>query len=196
MTILYDTKINQRAVGFESLVLGETHIVGIMGIGIVYSGKIKLTEVPLKESPSSISIPGYVETTTSSPSATEFFVDYTLGYITFNTTQDGNTVNVTYKGRGSEVDAVDVNEVQIPLGIIANYDGTLTNGIVTPLAISTNPSDDFTFPNDLTVNGEHINLVAENLAVDPVSPVEGQIWYNTVTKQYMGFNGTSNVVIG
>lgn len=39
-------------------------------------------------------------------------------------------------------------------------------------------------------------LVVHVLASDPGSPVEGQIWYNTTTKQWAGYNGTTNVILG
>lgn len=39
-------------------------------------------------------------------------------------------------------------------------------------------------------------MVVHILSSDPGSPVEGQIWYNTTTKQWAGYNGTTNVVLG
>jgi hypothetical protein len=39
-------------------------------------------------------------------------------------------------------------------------------------------------------------LVIHKLASDPVSPVEGQIWYNTTTKQWKGQNDSSIVILG
>ena len=39
-------------------------------------------------------------------------------------------------------------------------------------------------------------LVVHKLSADPGSPVEGQIWYNTTTKQWSGYNGTNNVLLG
>ena len=40
------------------------------------------------------------------------------------------------------------------------------------------------------------NIDITGVASDPGSPTEGQIWYNTTTHQWVGFNGTSNVIIG
>jgi hypothetical protein len=41
--------------------------------------------------------------------------------------------------------------------------------------------------------GQIQNLRVENLAVDPVSPSNGQVWYNTEDKVYRGFNGTDTI---
>jgi hypothetical protein len=153
MPISYSTKENKRAVGAEQSIVAEMHVIGTVGAGTTQADYIKLIESPLQEIPSSITIPGFLETTVSPPGVTEFFVDYISGHILFHTSQNGNTVSVTYKGRGSKVDALDVNELQGPLGSIANFDGTLTNGIVKPLSISTNPADNFSFPNDVIVVG-------------------------------------------
>ena len=57
------------------------------------------------------------------------------------------------------------------------------------LSIGTDQSIDFLLH-------EAKNLVVHLLASNPVSPVEGQIWYNTTTKQWVGYNGTINVVLG
>lgn len=34
------------------------------------------------------------------------------------------------------------------------------------------------------------------LASDPATPVAGQLWFNNTTKQYMGYDGTSKVILG
>lgn len=39
-------------------------------------------------------------------------------------------------------------------------------------------------------------LVVHLLSADPGSPTEGQIWYNTTTHQWSGYNGTINVLLG
>jgi hypothetical protein len=46
---------------------------------------------------------------------------------------------------------------------------------------------------DVTASG---SLFLGALAVDPIAPVEGQIWYNTTDKQYKGYNGTIVIIIG
>lgn len=59
----------------------------------------------------------------------------------------------------------------------------------TPQNIDTTSSPTFTAA---TVT----NLFIGGVASDPVSPTEGQVWYNTTTHQWVGYNGTSNIVIG
>lgn len=152
MTIAYSTKVNQRVLGTEPVIASESHIVGITGVNTSEPDFIKLIEVPLQDSPSSIAISGFTEVTTI-PGTNEFLVDYANGRIQFHTSRNGQLVSVTYKGRGSVVDAVDINELQAPVGVALDLDGEITAGHVKPASISTNPSDNFTFPNNLTVTG-------------------------------------------
>ncbi len=152
MTIAYVDKKNQRAIGSELLIVNESHIVGTTAVASSSPNQIRTYEVPLQESPSSVAIPGYTEVA-GSPGTNEFRVDYTNGRITFNAAANGNTVFVTYKGRGSIVDAEDVNELQGPVGVALDYDGEITAGHVKPVSISTNIAHDFTFPNDVVVTG-------------------------------------------
>lgn len=172
MPISYVSKVNKRAIGSEVTIVNESHVVGIVGVNTVASGQVKLVETPLKEVPSTVIIPGLTEITTGSPGALEFLVDYVNGRITFNVSKDSDTVFVTYKGRGTVIDAVDVNELQQPVGVALNLDGTLSPGIVRPVNISTNISDDFTFPNDvivtgdLTVNGTTTTLNTETVTIE------------------------------
>lgn len=49
---------------------------------------------------------------------------------------------------------------------------------------------------DILTNKTLTNPIITNVSSDPVSPVEGQIWYNTTTHQYMGYNGTSKILLG
>ena len=155
MTISYNSKQNQRTIGDELQIYSEPHTIGITGLITSTPNEIRLLEVPLQTSPSTIVIPTFTEVTTT-PGTNEFLVDYANGRITFNAVQEGHSVSVTYKGRGSEFDAEDINEVQIPLGLIANIDGSLSSGVVTPTSISTSITDNFTFPNNVTVNGNLI----------------------------------------
>jgi hypothetical protein len=162
MPIAYISKSNQRTLGSELSIVNEVHIIGTTALNTSTPDQIRLVEVPLQESPSSIAIPGFTEVSTV-PGTLEYKVDYANGRITFHSTQNGNTVFVTYKGRGSEVDGEDVNEIQqvfigsvttgSPTIGIANLDGTLSDGIVRPNNISTVATDDFLFPNDVTVTG-------------------------------------------
>jgi hypothetical protein len=47
-----------------------------------------------------------------------------------------------------------------------------------------------------TTNVTALNLIVTVVASDPVSPVEGQAWYNSTTHQWKGYNGTSTVILG
>jgi len=152
MSINYTQKTNQRPLGSEILILNESHIIGTTGIATSSPDEVRLREVPLQEVPSSVAIPGFAEVTTA-PGTNEFQVDYENGRITFNATRNGETVFVTYEGRGSQVDAEDINELQDPVGVALQLDGEITPGHVKPLSISTNPSDNFIFPNDVVVTG-------------------------------------------
>jgi hypothetical protein len=64
---------------------------------------------------------------------------------------------------------------------------TLT--LSTPQAIATTSSPTFSAT---TVTNLYITLVSS----DPVSPTEGQIWYNSTSHQLLMYNGTTNVVLG
>lgn len=71
---------------------------------------------------------------------------------------------------------------------------TVTNGVgsitlSTPQAIATTSSPTFAAT---TVTNLFITLVAS----DPVSPTEGQCWYNSTSHQLVLFNGTSKVILG
>ena len=140
MTIAYRTKFNQRALGSEIAIVGEIHTVGIVGVSTAIANTVKLVEVPLQ---GTVIIPGYTETTGSPSTALQFVVDYIGGYLTFHPFANGVGVSVSYSGRGSEVDAVDVNEIQIPVSVALDYSGALSTGIVKPISISA--ADTFTF---------------------------------------------------
>src|SRR5713226_6536342 len=111
MSISYSAKVNERLVG-QSIV-GESHTIGTVGVATAAPGFVRLVEVPQAPSPlSTVSIPGYTEITSGSPTGTQFLVDYTTGVITFNVSQDGNAILVSYIGLGSEFAAEDINELQ------------------------------------------------------------------------------------
>lgn len=278
MPISFDLKINKRLIGEELSIVNEIHTIPASA---PYS--IKLIEVPLQETISSVSatvnLVPVVETNFNILTG-QFKVDYSTGRITFHSTAAGGTARVTYKGRGSIIAAEDVNELQIPLASVFNEvetargtetdldsrldvslndDGTLKDYVVTPNTISNVITDDFTFPNDVTITGDFtvlgststvVNQIVQNdetitnslevdgsstlgdapadsttikgslildstdgvelqfnqkeakqmvieiLASDPVTPVEGQIWYRSDLKQWIGYNGTMNVIVG
>lgn len=261
MPINYNAKVNERAIGQELLITNETHTVGIVGVSTVDPNMIKLNEVPLQSTPTStVSIPGYAETTNPVPGVGFFFVDYINGYVTFNPTAEGFVVQATYYGRGSEIDAVDINELQEPVGISMNIDGTLTpNGLIYGVISVTNPSfisqaqvdthtgliiiassvvsvtipaptnttegrfftimNSSTSSQNITVNGDTLvigygatwlwdgfawllvsPIPAVNgisvVATDPPSPFIGQVWFNSTNMQFVGYNGTTKIILG
>jgi hypothetical protein len=117
MSIPYNQKINELLI--PTPISGEVHIIGIVGIVTYAPGLIRLIEVPQGPAPA-VTIPGYTEITSGSPTGTQFLVNYETGVITFSTGLDGTTVTVSYVGLGSEIAAEDVNELQEPLNSIAN----------------------------------------------------------------------------
>lgn len=157
--INYSQKVNERLIGQS--IINEPHIVGIIGVAVSSPGLVRLVEVPQAPSPfSTVSITGsggpYNEIPSGSPTGGQFLVDYTTGGITFAATQNGNTVLVSYIGLGSEIAAEDINELQEPVGIALNLDGSLTSHIVKPASISNSVSDDFSFPHNVTVSNSLI----------------------------------------
>lgn len=164
MSINYTSKQNARPLGQELLITGEMHTVGIIGVDTILANTVKLIEVPRQDLPiSSISIPTYTETTSSIPGPGQFYVDYVNGYITFNASANGNIVSVTYYGKGSEIDSIDINELQGPVGVALTIAGA-----VTPVP----------------------------LASDPALPQVGQIYFNTTTKNWTGWDGTGWRILG
>lgn len=201
MTIPYQPKVNARPVGLEQLINNEAHVIGITGVATASPNTVRLIEVPVHDAPSTVIIPGYTEIPTGSPSSSQFLVNYANGRILFNSSQSGFTVFVTYKGRGSEVDAEDVNELQGPLGSIANINGTLTAGIVRPNTISNDPADNFVFPNNITANGSiFARKLADflGIAAPAVSPANhGTIYYDLASQAFqISENGGAYTPLG
>jgi hypothetical protein len=173
MPIAYPVKKNKRAVGAELAITNEPHVIGISGAFTNTPNKIRLIEVPLQEEPSTVIVLGsgtYTEVDVVL-SPYEFSVDYGIGRITFHPDQNGEGVFVSYKGRGSEVDSEDVNELDIPVGVALNSDGTLSDFIVRPNNISNIITDDFAFPRhvttvgNLTVGGD-VNVGSDTLTLN------------------------------
>lgn len=70
----------------------------------------------------------------------------------------------------------------------SNLDSVLIKGSLTI---------DATDGTEIQVNKKQLKqAVIEILGADPVSPAEGQIWYRSDLKQWIGYNGTSNVILG
>lgn len=258
MPIPYSQKTNERPLGQELSIVNEAHTVGIVGVATILANMVKLIEVPSQNY--AITIPGYSVTTNPTPGNGQFYVDYVNGYLTFNSSANGNSVQVTYYGRGSEVDAVDIDEVQQPLSAAMDLDGTLTPsaiiyGVLTvtnPSSITTAQVNDYTglvviatAPTTLTipspsntstgrfftvlnrststhsisVNGNTLligygaTFLWDGLAwllispipgtngvpvdsSDPSSPFLGQIYFNSTSSQFIGWNGSAWVILG
>jgi len=172
MSIAYKSKVNERLIG--SPISGESHTIGIVGVFTVAPNVIRLVEVPQGPAPA-VTIPGYNEIITPSPTGVQFFVDYATGVITFDASQNGNVVSVSYTGLGSEIAAEDINELQIPVGIALNADGSLSSGIVTTSSI----------------NGSVIlprtNLQPLNTSIVPVTDASGYLISSATTVTELGY---------
>lgn len=203
--VTFTTKENKRAFGAELDIINEPWTVPSSS-----PFTVKLIEVPYPDSPSSVSIPGFVETTSSSPGIGKFYVNYSSGYLTFNSADADTPVFVSYRGRGSIVDAVDVDTIQTILAEIANEvitsrgslsslddrldvslnnDGTLASHVVVPSTISISASDNFVFPAKVSMGALHFPST-------PGSPSIGDVWYNSVDDQFYGQAAAGIVVLG
>jgi len=255
MPINYTTKTNARPLGQEISIVNEAHTVGIVGVATVLANMVKLIEVPSQNY--AVTVPGYSITTNPTPGNGQFYVDYVNGYLTFNPSANGNSVQVSYYGRGSEVDSVDIDEVQEPLSVAMDLDGTLTpSAVIYGVVTVTNPSsvdvNDYTglvvvatmavtltlpTPSDtstgrfftvlnrststhsISVNGSTLLVgygatwLWDGLAwllispipgtngvpvdsTDPSSPFLGQIYFNSTSSQFIGWNGSAWVILG
>lgn len=72
---------------------------------------------------------------------------------------------------------------------INKTDGVGTITLATPQDIDTTSSPTFSAT---TVTNLFITLVSS----DPVSPTEGQCWYNSTTHQLVLYNGSAKVILG
>jgi hypothetical protein len=166
------------------------------------NGIVFLQEDPLQESPSiptGVTVTETAGTNTgtmvevlTSPGPGQFQVNYFNGSVQFSTAVGGDvgaTVAISYLGIGSVVLAETINNMNSYLIPAYNFAATI------------NPSNDltnFTFTN-VTVTGTLIAEVKDVEAVlstDPVSPVVGQIWFNTTDSQFKGWNGSAVVILG
>lgn len=131
--INYTNKINERSVA--SSISLESHQIGITGTATYTTGQIRLVEVPQGPGPA-VTIPGYAEITFGSPTGTNFIVNYTTGVVTFDTTQNGIDILVSYIGLGSEIAAEDINELQNPLSDIVAQTVIWMSPFTTPPSVS------------------------------------------------------------
>lgn len=229
MSTPFVTRVDRRPIGQELFISGEAHTIPISSPYLVH-----LTEVPNLIVPTEdVVISGFTRVT-GAPAPGQFLVNFSTGDITFNSSDNGASISVAYYGLGSELDASDINEMHAPinnletevdnargsqpnlvsrLNVTQNSDGTLVNGVVKPATISTNVSDNFEFPNNVTVDGNLIvtgsitdsNVVAlsrytdatEATLVSGFGPSDGgKIWFNTDTSQCKIWNGTAVSILG
>jgi len=172
MSIAYKSKQNERLIGQP--IVAEPHTIGIVGVFTVSSGNIRLIEVPQGPAPA-VFIPGYNEIITGSPTGVQFIVNYETGVITFNASENGNVVSASYTGLGSEIAAEDINELQIPVGIALNADGSLSAGIVTTASISGSAVIPLT------------NLQTLNNSIVPITSGSGVLISSATTATELGY---------
>ncbi len=191
--INYTIKVNERLISVP--ITAEPHVIGIVGIATAAPGLIRLIEVPEAPAPiSTVSIPGYTEIPSGSPTSTQYVVNYTTGVITFNTSQDGLSVSVSYNGLGSEIAAEDVNDIQTPVGIALNFDGSLSNGVVRPASISTISTDDFLFPRDVRAMRNLTTLYLTSASINPAATSVVRL-SNTDSMAWRNFSNSTDLLL-
>lgn len=157
----WSTKVDQRISGTEPLLTNEAHVVSED-----LTNYVLLNEIPLRETLAPIlvtynSLP-FVEVTTS-PSAGQFQAVYTgrlAGALLFNAADSGKTVLVTYKGRGSNVLARDINRLQ---QYKLDADATALNGTSIPAS-----STLVTTTNSTTLTAKVVDSITNKVGADHV----------------------------
>lgn len=71
--------------------------------------RIRLDELPDREY--GVSISGYTEVASLPAQSGEFYVDWVMGYVHFHSSDAGQVVNPQYFGKGSLIDAADINKI-------------------------------------------------------------------------------------
>lgn len=142
------------------------------------SGIVSLRELPKKQQnsvPTGVSVvqvPGgpFLEVL-NTPGASQFQVNYTNGNVTFNVVDAGKNVLISYTALGSVVKAEHVNNISRPFVPFYNkLDGIVPDGGV-----------DFTFPNDVTINGDlNVIGVVNRLASEVINITDSLILLNQV----------------
>lgn len=85
--------------------------------------RIRLDELPDKDS--GVTISGYTESQALPTTSGQFYVDWIMGYVWFHSADAGKVVQPIYFGKGSLVDAEDMNKVYDHLGIARNITNAL-----------------------------------------------------------------------
>lgn len=85
--------------------------------------RIRLDEVPDKDS--GLTIPGWAESLSLPTQAGQFYVDWVLGYVYFHSSDANKVVQPLYFGKGSLIDAADLNIITRELG----YARDITNSL-------------------------------------------------------------------
>lgn len=111
---LQDLKVDIRAQHIDTFgveVNRRTSLQAITNEYHVISGAspyyIRLEEVP--DNGYGVTIFGYIEASSMPVSSTQFYVDYSAGYVYFYQSEAGKQVSANYFGKGSAVDAEDIN---------------------------------------------------------------------------------------
>ena len=96
---LFSTEYNVRTTLVE---VDEYHVIPLVSPYVV-----RLTEVP--DDVKRVQVVGYTESSSMPVVGTEFMVDYSRGYVYFYSSVAGKVVRTVYFGKGSLVDATDIN---------------------------------------------------------------------------------------
>lgn len=99
---VFSTEVNLRDT--LQFITSEYHV-----IPSVSPYRIRLDEVPDKDS--GLTVPGYTESQSLPSQQGQFFVDWVLGYVWFHSSDNGKVVNPRYWGKGSLIDANDINKM-------------------------------------------------------------------------------------
>ena len=85
--------------------------------------RIRLDELPDKDS--GVTISGYTESQALPTASGQFYVDWVMGYVWLHSSDTGKVVQPIYFGKGSLVDAEDMNKVYDHLGVAKTVTGSL-----------------------------------------------------------------------
>ncbi len=98
--VVWSTEVNRRT--SLQAITNEYHVIS----------RTSPYYIRLEESPDNgygVTISGYTESSSMPVSSTQFYVDYAIGYVYFYQSEAGKQVSVNYFGKGSAVDAEDIN---------------------------------------------------------------------------------------